>query len=129
MKKIYQTSIFIFSLTIQGFSQTVNDVPLNEIDAEYIEITVGIEKAFSTQVTIDINFGQKFKFFPSDKHTALRDKNGKRMEFNSMIDALNFMYDYGYEFVQVYTVGDTVSRHFIMNKINDPNSYAGQIKK
>lgn len=79
------------------FSQTVNNIPLKDIDVEYVRI-VGTAKFLSTKVTIEVEFGQRNRFFDTND-TVLRDENGKLLELNSMIDALNFMDKNGYEFV------------------------------
>jgi len=101
-----------------AFAQTVNDIPLKEVDVEYIQI-VGTSKLLSNKVTIEIDFGQENKFW-SAKDTQVKDENGKLVVFNSMIDALNFMGKNGYEFVDAYTI--TVSNqnvyHYMMRRKN-----------
>ena len=66
----------------------------------YCEI-VGTSNLLATKVTIVIDYGESFKF-GEDKR--LRDDQGKVQKFNSMIDALNYMGDQGWEFVQAYVV-------------------------
>jgi hypothetical protein len=48
----------------------------------------------------------------------LKDELGKALDFNSMIDALNFMAQNGFEFVNAYTI--TVANqnvyHYILKK-------------
>ena len=99
-----------------GFGQTVNGIPMNEIDVEYVQI-VGTGKIFSNKVTIEIDFGQENKVF-NNKDTQIIDKNVKLVAFNSMIDALNFMSANGYEFVTAYAV--TISNqnvyHYLLRK-------------
>ncbi len=41
------------------------------------------------------------------KDTEVRDENDRPVEFNSAVDALNFMSTIGYEFVQAYTMTST----------------------
>lgn len=84
-------------------SQTVNDVPIKDIDVEYVQI-VGTSRLLSTKLTIKIDFGQENKLFSSYKDTRVKDANGKNMISNSIIDALNFMTKNGYEFVQAYAI-------------------------
>lgn len=110
-----------FSLTLSlvffvSNGQTVNDIPLKDIDADYVQI-VGTSKLFSNKLTIEIDFGQENKLF-SDKDTRLKDANGKNMVFNSMIDALNFMTKNGYEFVQAYAfnVSSQNVYHYLLRK-------------
>jgi hypothetical protein len=103
MKKIYLFISLVVLLAIGASAQTVNDVPIKDIDVEYVQI-VGTSRLLSNKLTIEIDFGQENKLFSSDKDTRVKDANGKNMIFNSMIDALNFMTRNGYEFVQAYTV-------------------------
>lgn len=114
MKKI----LIILAILLPCFmyAQTVNDVPLKDIDVEYVRI-VGSAKLLSTKVTIQIDFGQHDKLFKS-KDTQIRDENGKLLTLNSMVDALNFMSKYGYEFEDAYaiSVGGTNVYHYLMRK-------------
>lgn len=64
MKSILLTiALFVFTLTA-AFSQTVNDVPIKDIDVEYVQI-VGTSKLLSNKVTIEIDFGQENKVVPN----------------------------------------------------------------
>lgn len=99
--------------SFNGISQTLNNVTLKDIYLDYVQI---IETA---KLFIQIDFGQNTKFFSTRGETILKDKEGKRMDFNSMIDALNFMSKSGFEFVKAYTVtiGNQNVYHYILNKI------------
>jgi hypothetical protein len=114
MKKIlFTASIIICGLTVKA--QTVNDTPLKDIDVEYVQI-LGTSKLLSTKLTIEIDFGQRTKFFSSGKETIVKDIDGKAVDFNSMIDALNFMSKNGYEFANAYaiTVGNQNVYHYLL---------------
>lgn len=116
MKKILLLVLAV--LTINNMqAQTVNGIPLSELDAEYVMI-VGTGKVLSNKVTIELDFGQKTKFWGSGKEQRLLDENGKKIELNSMIDALNFMNKFGYEFVNAYvSTQDQDVYHWILRKI------------
>jgi hypothetical protein len=101
-KMLFIAALLIFSAA-NSYSQTVNDIPIKDIDVEYIQI-VGTSRVLSNKMTIQIDFGQENKFFSSDKDTRVKDVSGKNMIFNSMVDALNFLTKNGYEFVQAYAV-------------------------
>ena len=77
----------------------------------------GAPKMLSSKINIRIDFGDNMSTFAD---TRMRDpKTGKPMEFNSMIDALNFMCRQGWEFVQALTVtnsGTTTGFEFLMRK-------------
>ena len=100
MKKILLLCVLFVAFGMQA--QTVNDVPLSELDAEYVMI-VGTGKFLSNKVTVKLDFGQKTKYW-SSKEQRLLDENGKKLELNSMIDALNFMNQFDYEFVNAYAI-------------------------
>ncbi|SDX26741.1 hypothetical protein [Aequorivita viscosa] len=116
MKKIIALIAFIFVANI-AFSQTVNDVPLSDIPATYVQI-VGSGKMFSSKLNIQMDFGQKDSMWSSKEHD-LKDKDGNKLEFNSMIDALNFMEENGYEFETAYTLTNSKGNsiyHFLLKK-------------
>lgn len=91
-------SLWLTVASTRAFCQTVNGIPIQDISVEYVQI-VGTEKTFGTKFTVEIDFGQE-----NQKDTKIRDENDRPLEFNSMIDALNFMASNGYEFVQAYTI-------------------------
>ena len=117
MKQLLTAIVIGILITTDINSQTVNDVPLKDIDVEYVEI-VGTSRVLSSKLTIEIDFGQENKLFSSDKDTRVKDANGRNMIFNSMIDALNFMTKNGYEFVQAYavTTSNQNAYHYLLRK-------------
>ncbi|KIC91330.1 hypothetical protein [Flavihumibacter sp. ZG627] len=114
MRKVI-LSLFLAFCGLILKAQTVNDIPITEIDVEYVQI-VGTSKLMSTKLTIQIDFGQRTKFFSNGKETIVKDENGKATDFNSMIDALNFMSQNGFEFVNAYaiTVGNQNVYHYLL---------------
>jgi hypothetical protein len=117
MKKLLSTLSMLSCFIFGAQSQTVNDIPLKDIDVNYVEI-VGTSRVLSSKLTVEIDFGQENKLFSSDKDTRIKDVNGKNMIFNSMIDALNFMTTNGYEFVQAYavTTSNQNAYHYLLKK-------------
>jgi hypothetical protein len=85
-----------------SFSQTINDIPIKEIDIEYIQI-VGSGNFRVGKIGVRIDFGNENKYL-STKEIRIKDENGDLLEFNSMIDALNFLSKNGYEFIDSYTI-------------------------
>ncbi|MFD2784632.1 hypothetical protein [Hymenobacter rubripertinctus] len=115
-KPLLSITALLYAFALKA--QTVNDVPLKDIDVEYVQI-VGTSKLLSTKLTIEIDFGQKTKFFSSGKETIVKDADGKPVDFNSMIDALNFMSKNGYNFVNAYTItvaNQNVYHYLMRNK-------------
>lgn len=121
MKRLVMIILFVSVLGIAGtYGQTVNGVLFDEIDVEYVQI-VGYSKMLSNKVTINLDFGQETKFIQRQKEVMLKDAEGKNVEFNSMIDALNFMSKNGYEFVNAYaiTVSNQNIYHYVLRKKKD----------
>jgi hypothetical protein len=64
----------------------------NTVKWKYAEL-IGTTKAMSTKIALSIDYGQ------------IKDESGKIETFNTMIDAMNYMSEQGWEFVQAYVVG------------------------
>jgi len=109
--------VILFLCSAWTHAQTVNGVDIAELNADYIQI-VGTSKLLSTKINVRLVFGQETKFFSGKKVTDIIDENGKRVSFNSMIDALNFMSKHGYEYKDAYvlTVSNQNVYHYIMQK-------------
>lgn len=117
-KSIFLIAILFFSV-FNLKSQTVNDIPIKDIDVEYILI-VGNTNILNNKVTVFIDFGQENKSF-SYNDNRIKDENGQVMKFNSMIDALNFFSKNGYEFINAYAVtmqNANVYHYLLKKKIN-----------
>lgn len=81
----------------------------------YCEL-VGNQKILSYKVTVSIDYGEEKGFF---QDTRMRnEQTGKVQTFNSMIDALNYMGNNGWEFVQAYivTTGQQNVYHWLLKK-------------
>ncbi|MFC4213125.1 hypothetical protein ACFOWA_18155 [Pedobacter lithocola] len=74
-------------------AQNVNKVKLNDITTPYIEISAD-RQYFSRKTGIILEYGQKIEY---GDDALIRDDNGKKLEFNSLLDCANKMKNYGYE--------------------------------
>jgi hypothetical protein len=83
------------------FSQTVNGKLFTEIDTHYLQVTINYAEIFSSKMNINIDYGQNQKIA---KNSFLLDENGKKMEFFSFVDAANFLFKNGFEYVDVKTI-------------------------
>lgn len=67
----------------------------------YCEIVTYVDRGiFTSQISIEVNFGQANNFWGTDHE--LVDEYGHTITFNSMIDALNYMGERGWELVEEY---------------------------
>lgn len=64
---------------------------------------IGTGKVLSSKVKIQIDFGQKTSYFGKYK-TFMVDESGKEIEFNSMVDAMNYLAKFRWKFEQAYVV-------------------------
>ena len=101
-------SLFCFNFSLPA--QSVNGIPLKEINEEYLQVTPKDIKATSRKVHLLIDFGQETKRL-RDTELLLLDSSGNRMVFNSETEALNFLYKNGYELIESYR-----TQSFIMRK-------------
>ena len=115
MKKVFILVVGIF-LCATTFAQTEQ-----EPYKVYCEI-IGQTHTFSTKVDVELDFGQAYSFWSSDRR--LYDDNGKKIVFNSMLDAANYMARRGWELEIAFPVvsissGDSGSPeyHWIMSKM------------
>ena len=111
--------LFILMCVLFGFSVSILKAQENDSSDEmhffYCEI-VGTQKMLSNKVTVNIDFGQLNKL-ASDQR--LRNDKGEVIEFNSMVDAMNWMGARGWEFVQAYVVITANSQniyHWLLKK-------------
>ena len=100
-KKILVLLFVIILGNFSMFAQTVNDKLLSEIDTHYLQVTINYAELFNSMLNIKIDYGQDYK---SRKNAFLLDESGKKMEFYSFVDASNFLYKNGFEYVDVKTI-------------------------
>lgn len=82
----------------------------------YCEL-VGYEKFLSKKCKVEVDFGQNPY---EDKRIAGED--GKSLTFNSMVDAMNYMGRFGWEFKQAYVVsisGQNIYHWLLSKKVDD----------
>lgn len=80
----------------------------------YAEI-VGTSKFLSNKVTVEIDYGQQTSFWESNR---VKNADGTNKNFNSMVDAMNYMGAMGWEFQQAYavTIGQQNVYHWLLKK-------------
>ena len=111
--KTFFTHLFILVVLCPAYSQFVNNTPLKNIVAEYIELSPEMRGG---RIVVHIDFGQPDQM-KSNKTTILKDENYEPYEFNSMIGALNFMSKFGYELEEFYTFStESSARSFYILK-------------
>ena len=116
MKSIYLTPAFLILLTCNAMSQYIGDVPLRDIQSEYIEVTSG-GTMLRKGINAFIDYGQESEPYTNKDH-VLTDNHGRPMEFKSNIHVLNFMLEQGYELAEIYVIPSETSgsAYFVLRK-------------
>jgi hypothetical protein len=118
MKKLFLILLLVV-FALPGFSQTVNGEQLSEIESPYLLI-MGTQKFLGQTIMINVDFGQfgASKVIKTKSEVKILDEAKRPVEFNSMIDALNFFIKYNYEFVDAYaiTVGNQNVYHWLLKR-------------
>lgn len=105
-----------------------------QLSKVYCEL-VGHAKLLGPRVNVTVDFGQHRTLF---QNHFLVDEKGKAITFNSMVDAMNYMSKFGWEFEQAYIIGSNGSYvyHWLLSKymsddenINDGFTTKNQFKK
>lgn len=79
---------------------------------------LGTGKFMSTKVAVTIDFGQRTSFWTQGSNQYLVDEAGQKLEFNSMVDAMNYMGKRGWKFEQAYVVTTSQQNvyHWLLSK-------------
>lgn len=94
-----KTFLFLIVLPLMGYSQDSTSASSNW---QFSEI-VGTGKILSSKLTVTIDYGQNSKWGQDNRIVG---ENGKAISFNSMVDAMNYMANDGWEFCQAYVVSE-----------------------
>jgi hypothetical protein len=119
MKKILLISSLL--ICISGFSQPPN-IEQEDSTKHYIYVDImGISKSLQTtmsakttqNVNVFLDFGNGIVYTPEEP--LKDDETGKPIIFNSMVDALNYLSEKGWEFETAYAIeqaaGSSFERH------------------
>ena len=108
MKKITLLTAFLAQALMAGAQIYVEGVKLEPNNTgQYIELDPAFKE--DGRCVFQVDYGQS-----NPKQDFVTDQNGKRFDFRSLIDGLNFFYEEGWEIDQV-TVLDR-DRHFILKR-------------
>lgn len=99
-KILFLTVVFILMLH-SAKSQYLDNKHINDIKSEYLTIRQAGFK-FSKKMKIIVDFGA-YNSQNKPLKCYLRDENNKPMTYNSIVDALNYLYQFNYECVDTYT--------------------------
>lgn len=126
MRKIFKMKKLLLMLAITSASFIFAQETPKYVYAEI----VGTSKFMSKKVTVEIDYGQATSFWESNR---MKNQDGSNKEFNSMVDAMNYMGSLGWDFEQAYvvTTGQQNVYHWLMRKefANLDNDIKEELKK
>jgi hypothetical protein len=96
-------SIFTFMNVSSSYSQSnaifVDDIDINAIEnLEFVSIII-VSKGIGSKSKAIVDYGQKLNWISLGNPKIRNSKSGKVKSFNGAIDALNFFYLHGWDFV------------------------------
>ena len=102
MKNILLVSAVMMLMSTLANAQMVSNIPLKNLSAEYIKLHAGYRAG--RKMVVHLDFGQVNEAFNA-KDMLLTNDEGLALEFNSMIHALNYLNEQGYELFNIYSAG------------------------
>ena len=114
MKKVVIISIVLLTSVVLNAQTDTSKVD------QFCQV-IATPRLLSNKVTIDIDFGDEKSVW---RDTRLKTEGGKIKEFNTVIDALNYMGMEGWTFINAFPVrmGETEIYHFAFKKQFSKNS-------
>ncbi len=112
---IASVSVVIMALSVASVAFAQDGATAPQRTEEYCMV-LATSNLLGTKVSITVDHGQEVKLF---KNTgAVRDDEGKLKKFNTVIDALNYMNEDGWKFVNAYvvTVNSQSVYHYMMKR-------------
>ncbi|MEM9981981.1 MAG: hypothetical protein AAF734_05755 [Bacteroidota bacterium] len=106
------TFLLLLLFISQSQAQMVNDVPIEKLDLQYIQLSMGPGRN-NKLVFVDIG-QQQDDLIVSE--LRLKDEQGNAMRFNSLVDVLNLFYENGYEYVDSYGFSEESRSTHILKK-------------
>ncbi len=113
--------VLLGALAFSSQAQSINGIPVAELDMEYIQV---IARPYSVkgEYFIIVNLGQKepLKLTKEKRFgTLFIDEKGEKFDVINTVEALNLMYEYGYEVFSTYycQTGGMEGEYFMLRKI------------
>ncbi len=95
-----KTKLFLFAMVFIGSisiasAQYVNEVPISDIDADYVMVWSDSGPILSTKITVRVDYGQ------GGRTPQITDERRRPMSFNGMLAVLNMMSRNGFELFEI----------------------------
>lgn len=111
--KLFLIAALLFGATaFVAQAQYVNEVPLSQLDADYLMIWSDNGPLLSSKITVRIDFGQ------GGRTPQITDERRRVISFNGMVAVLNMMSKNGYELVTIVRDSKDANEYFYLKRKN-----------
>lgn len=117
-KRLFLTLFLIGAISIAN-AQYVNEVPIHQIDADYMRIWSDAGPLLSSKITVRVDYGQ------GGRTPQITDDRRRPVSFNGMIAVLNMLGKEGFELVQIIRDSKDETEIFYLKRNRPP--YAGPV--
>lgn len=117
--------ICAFSFTAQA--QLVDGVPLTEIESTYVQL-IPRGRLFVSKIRVRVDLGQDLTKVNINE-SMISDENGRVVDFNSMVDVLNYFDQLGYEYIGSENFNEGSSIQYTLRRKRNGLDLANSPKK
>lgn len=111
--KLFLIAALLFGATaFVAQAQYVNEVPLSQLDADYLMIWSDNGPLLSSKITVRIDFGQ------GGRTPQITDERRRVISFNGMVAVLNMMSKNGFELVTIVRDSKDANEYFYLKRKN-----------
>jgi hypothetical protein len=101
MKKLIFACLLAIAATTTASAQVVvNGVNINNLEEVSMIRMIAQERFLSNKVTIFIDYGQSIQGGGRNNMEVINPQDGKRIRFNSVMHAVNYLIDNGWKYVE-----------------------------
>ena len=115
--KLLVMVVFLMGSLAAIQAQYVNEVPISELDADYVMIWSDSGPLLSSKITVRIDYGQ------GGRIPQITDERRRVVSFNSMLAAINMMSKNGFELDRIVRDSKDANEYFYMKRRS--GSHAG----
>lgn len=108
--KLFLLSLFVLGSISFAQAQYVNEVPISELDADYVMIWSDTGPILSSKITVRIDYGQ------GGRTPQITDERRRVISFNGMVAVLNMMSKNGFELVHVVRDSKDANEYFYLKR-------------
>ncbi len=115
--KLFLLTLFILGSLTFASAQYVNEVPVSDIDADYVMIWSDSGPILTSKITVRIDYGQ------GGRTPQITDERRRPMSFNGMLAVLNMMSRNGFELFEIIRSEKDNQEFYLLRRKNSFSGY------